>query len=200
MATYFDDLDDTTPINSDKLSTFVSHARNIKRAFRDTLPNVDGPVLATDAELNHADGVTSAIQTQLQIIALDVVALQLNTRVLLLRIVHTGFDNYSISLPNGWAHTFVPSGSGFVGAWNIHPPADLVIQQTGDNWMRVILSSTAAGSNTDVEPTVLDVRRSHFSVTLKKIETGRWGRPDYGVAFTLYGVITYDPTGGQVLV
>ena len=41
------------------------HIRNIKRAIVSTFPNLSGAVTASHTELNYVDGVTSAIQTQL---------------------------------------------------------------------------------------------------------------------------------------
>jgi len=49
-VTYIDSLDPTAPAGGDSISEGDDHIRNIKRAIKDTFPNVDGPVDLTTAE------------------------------------------------------------------------------------------------------------------------------------------------------
>lgn len=64
-VTYISDLVATNPLGSDLAATADDHCRIIKSAIKNTFPNINGAVNATDEELNFVDGVTSAIQTQL---------------------------------------------------------------------------------------------------------------------------------------
>ena len=50
------DLNPVYPQSDDPVSQGDNHIRNIKKAVKDTFPNVDGPVNATDEELNQLAG------------------------------------------------------------------------------------------------------------------------------------------------
>lgn len=65
VGTYTSDLVATNPTNSDLASTADDHLRLIKSTIKATFPNISGAVTPTHTELNYVDGVTSAIQTQL---------------------------------------------------------------------------------------------------------------------------------------
>jgi len=62
---YIDDLVATNPAAGDNVSEGDDHIRGIKNVLKTTFPNIDGAVTPTDTELNYVDGVTSAIQTQI---------------------------------------------------------------------------------------------------------------------------------------
>ena len=62
---YIDDLNASNPAAGDNVSEGDDHIRGIKNVLKVTLPNVTGAVTPTHTELNYVDGVTSAIQTQL---------------------------------------------------------------------------------------------------------------------------------------
>ena len=62
---YIDDLVATNPAAGDNVSEGDDHIRGIKNTIKLTFPNVNAAVNATPTELNYVDGVTSAIQTQL---------------------------------------------------------------------------------------------------------------------------------------
>ena len=62
---YIDDLNSSNPAAGDNVSEGDDHIRGIKNVLKTTFPNVTGAVNPTDTELNYVDGVTSAIQTQL---------------------------------------------------------------------------------------------------------------------------------------
>lgn len=64
-ATYISDLNEAWPLGSDLKSTLDNHHRLTKAAIKTTFPNVTGAVTPTHMELNFVDGVTSAIQTQI---------------------------------------------------------------------------------------------------------------------------------------
>lgn len=64
-ATYISDLNATYPASGDPKSEGDDHLRLIKSTVKATFPNVSGAVTPTHTELNYVDGVTSAIQTQL---------------------------------------------------------------------------------------------------------------------------------------
>lgn len=64
-ATYIDGLVTTNPTGADAKSTSDDHLRLIKSTVKATFPNITGAVTPTHTELNFVDGVTSAIQTQI---------------------------------------------------------------------------------------------------------------------------------------
>jgi len=64
-ATYLGDLNATYPAGSDARSEGDDHIRLLKTVLKATFPYVTGALTATHTELNYVDGVTSAIQTQL---------------------------------------------------------------------------------------------------------------------------------------
>jgi len=66
---YLDDLNASNPAAGDNVSEGDDHIRGIKNVLKLTFPNVDAAVNATPTELNYVDGVTSAIQTQLDSIS-----------------------------------------------------------------------------------------------------------------------------------
>ena len=65
---YLDDLNSSNPAAGDNVSEGDDHIRGIKNVLKLTFPNIDAAVNATPTELNYVDGVTSAIQTQLDAI------------------------------------------------------------------------------------------------------------------------------------
>lgn len=64
-ATYISDLNASYPASNDNQSEGDDHLRLLKSTVKATFPNVAGAVTPTHTELNYVDGVTSAIQTQL---------------------------------------------------------------------------------------------------------------------------------------
>jgi len=62
---YIDDLVSANPAVGDDVSEGDDHIRGIKNVLKLTFPSIDGAITATDTELNYVDGVTSAIQTQI---------------------------------------------------------------------------------------------------------------------------------------
>lgn len=64
-ATYISDLNAANPVNGDSVSQGDDHIRLVKSTLQATFPNISGAVTPTHTELNYVDGVTSAIQTQL---------------------------------------------------------------------------------------------------------------------------------------
>lgn len=64
-ATYINQLNENYPTGNDHYSTVDEHLRLIKGAVKNTFPNITGALTPTHTELNYVDGVTSAIQTQI---------------------------------------------------------------------------------------------------------------------------------------
>lgn len=64
-AAFISDLVATNPTGSDSRASADDHLRLIKAALLATFPGVTGAVTPTHTELNYVDGVTAAIQTQL---------------------------------------------------------------------------------------------------------------------------------------
>ena len=64
-ATYIDGLNASNPTGTDPKSQGDDHIRLLKSTVKATFPNISGAVTPTHTELNYVDGVTSAIQTQI---------------------------------------------------------------------------------------------------------------------------------------
>lgn len=64
-VTHISDLVATNPVNGDAKSQGPNHFHIIKSALLTDFPGVTGVVTPTHTELNYVDGVTSAIQTQI---------------------------------------------------------------------------------------------------------------------------------------
>lgn len=64
-GTYISSLVATNPTGSDDRSQGDDHIRLLKSTILNTFPAITGAVTPTHTELNYVDGVTSAIQTQL---------------------------------------------------------------------------------------------------------------------------------------
>jgi hypothetical protein len=64
-ATYINELNPAYPQAGDDPRVGDDHFRLIKDVLVTTCPNIGGAITATHTELNYVDGVTSAIQTQL---------------------------------------------------------------------------------------------------------------------------------------
>lgn len=64
-ATYLSGLVATNPLSTDPKSQGAAHLRLIKSVILATFPNINAAISASDEELNFVDGVTSAIQGQL---------------------------------------------------------------------------------------------------------------------------------------
>jgi hypothetical protein len=62
---FIDDLVATNPVSSDLVSSGDEHLRGVKNVLKNSFGAVTGAVTATHTELNYTDGVTSAIQTQI---------------------------------------------------------------------------------------------------------------------------------------
>lgn len=59
IGTHISDLVQTNPVSTDGLGQADDHIRLIKKTIQNTFPNITGPVLSTQAELNKIDGVTA---------------------------------------------------------------------------------------------------------------------------------------------
>lgn len=59
VGTYLDDLVDTNPASTDGIGQADDHIRLIKKVLKNTFPNITGPVLGSQAELNRIDGLTA---------------------------------------------------------------------------------------------------------------------------------------------
>jgi len=67
-ATYIDDLVATNPLATDPRSEGDDHIRLLKAVLQATFPNITEAVNPTPTELNYLVGVTSGIQTQLNVL------------------------------------------------------------------------------------------------------------------------------------
>jgi hypothetical protein len=66
-TTYINGLVATNPAGTDARSQGDDHIRMVKSSIKLTFPNITGAVTPTHTELNYVDGVTSAIQTQVDL-------------------------------------------------------------------------------------------------------------------------------------
>ena len=66
-AAHIGTLDATLPLGSEAASELDNNFRHIKGVLKTDFPNITGAVTATHTELNYVDGVTSAIQTQIDL-------------------------------------------------------------------------------------------------------------------------------------
>ena len=64
-TTYINGLVATNPAGTDARSQGDDHIRMVKSAVKATFPNIAGAITPTHTELNYVDGVTSALQTQM---------------------------------------------------------------------------------------------------------------------------------------
>jgi hypothetical protein len=64
-VTHISDLNASNPLGTDPGSDVDNHIRNLKTGIKTTFPNISGAVTPTHTELNYVDGVTSAIQGQI---------------------------------------------------------------------------------------------------------------------------------------
>jgi hypothetical protein len=64
-GTYISSLNSANPVTGDNKTEGDDHIRLIKSTILATFPNITGAVTPTHTELNYVDGVTSAIQTQI---------------------------------------------------------------------------------------------------------------------------------------
>jgi len=67
VANYINQLDKLAPVGSETIAEGDDHIRVVKTAVVQSFPNVGGAVTPTHTELNYVDGVTSAIQAQLDL-------------------------------------------------------------------------------------------------------------------------------------
>jgi hypothetical protein len=70
---YPSDLNASYPAAGDARSEGDDHLRGLKSVLKTTFPGVSGAVTPTHTELNYVDGVTSAIQTQLDAKSVELV-------------------------------------------------------------------------------------------------------------------------------
>lgn len=66
-ATHISGLNVLLPTGSDNRKEADNNFRHLKTVLVTDFPNIGGPVTATHTELNYVDGVTSAIQTQIDL-------------------------------------------------------------------------------------------------------------------------------------
>ena len=60
-VTYISDLEPARPQGGDSIAQGDDHIRNIKRSIKQTFPNVDGEIRATDDEVNYLVGLTEPL-------------------------------------------------------------------------------------------------------------------------------------------
>ena len=134
-STYINGLVATNPTASDEKSQGDDHLRLIKSTVLSTFPNVAGAVTPTHTELNYVDGVTSAIQTQIDALVLgsypSLVITHLST-------------NTTLSVNNAYSYTAsgltltlpaAPTNGDKIIIFNMGTNIDCIIGRNGKNIM-----------------------------------------------------------------
>ena len=75
-VTYINDLEPDRPRGSDRISQGDDHIRNLKKAIKQTFPNIDGEVSASDEEINYLVGLTEPIKDSIDAGSQDLTALE----------------------------------------------------------------------------------------------------------------------------
>lgn len=168
-GTYISDLVSTNPTSNDLASQGDDHLRLVKSTVKATFPNLSGAVTPTHTELNFVDGVTSAVQTQLN----NKVTLDATTELFSGTLGISGRFNF------GSTHKInADNGAGI----NIRNNADTTqifhISNTG--------VATAAGGFSGVGTSLTALNGSNISSGLVSIATGGTGRND-GYTRNIFG-------------
>jgi hypothetical protein len=114
---YIDDLNPLNPVVGDPKSQGDDHIRFIKKVLKNTFPNIDGPVTATQTELNKTDGVTvtSAEINMLAGIGTTAVATQLAAKQATITGAATTIDTEDLTA----SRALVSDASGKVGVSSV---------------------------------------------------------------------------------
>lgn len=128
-ATYISDLVATWPLGTDKIRQGDDHLREIKKAIKNTFPNINGEVTATQAILNNVPANLSAIITQLvaQVLPMGVIV---------------AWSGSIASIPTGWA---LCNGQNVSGYGVVPDLRNRFLVGAGDTY-----SVAATGGNTSV--------------------------------------------------
>jgi len=173
---YIDDLNVANPTATDNVSEGDDHLRGLKTTLKNTFPNVTGAINATETELNYVDGVTSAIQTQL-----DAKLSSVADNSVTLAKMAAGTDGNLITYDASGDPAYVATGSsGQVltsGGTGVAPTF-----QTAAGGADTSLSNlTATGENKVAQAWVnfngtgtVAIRDNHNVSSLVDHETGRW--------------------------
>ena len=166
-ATYINGLVSTNPVSSDAPSAGDDHLRLIKATILATFPGVAGAVTPTHTELNYVDGVTSAIQTQLNALA----SVTQNTQN----------ANYTLVLADAIKHIYKSNTSAY--AWTVPPNSaeafpigSTVTMYNGGSAGSITITRgigvviATAGTGTDSDKTLAP----YGLATLLKISTDTW--------------------------
>ncbi len=166
-ATYINGLVSTNPVSSDAPSAGDDHLRLIKATILATFPNLTGAVTPTHTELNYVDGVTSAIQTQLNALA----SVTQNTQN----------ANYTLVLADANKHIYKSNTSAY--AWTVPPNSaeafpigSTVTMYNGGSAGSITITRgvgvviATAGTGTDSNKTLAP----YGLATLLKISTDTW--------------------------
>lgn len=173
---YISDLDKTWPLGNDPRSQGDDHIRFIKNVLKNVFPGALGqgfntPIVATEAELNFLDGVTSNIQTQLNAIAAST--------------TNKGAFKFSKSVPQP---SFPVGGAFFQLIWGTSDydnktgkSANSYIIPVGQGGVwHFGLSVSDGGNNTD------------WSIRIRKNTTTLLGRAQKSGAFNMSNVISFS--------
>jgi len=154
-ATYISDLNATYPAAGDSLVEGDDHLRLLKTVIKATFPGVTGIVLPTHTELNFVDGVTSAIQTQIDA--------KIGTASLGLVLIQTQDAATSATID------FTTSINSTYAEYELH-----IINAVPDGTNKVpwLRTSADAGSNWDVASGDYDYVYSEASVTTNTVANG----------------------------
>lgn len=157
-VTYISDLNASYPASGDSLVEGDDHIRNLKTGIKATFQNISGAVTPTHTELNYVDGVTSAIQTQLDakaaltergLILIATASASTSASIDFTSGITSTYDEYELHIINAisagtgvpWLRTSANAG----GAWDSGSgDYDYLYQQGTGTASSVVNSSTTA--------------------------------------------------------
>lgn len=167
-ATYVNQLNSNYPASGDSPQEGDDHVRLIKSVVVATFPNVGGAVTPTHTELNYVDGVTSAIQTQLDakaaltergVVLLNAQTASTSAQIDITANLSSTYEEYEWHIINaipdngagaiGWLRTSVDSGVSFSATngdydWVLHLATNGVATVTDGSTSanKIVLSDT----------------------------------------------------------
>lgn len=109
-SVYINALVATNPPGTDPKAQGDDHIRGVKNVLKNTFPNISGAVTASHTELNYVDGVTGAIQSQLdarQPLDDTLTALAGLSGTADKMIYFTGADAFALATLTGFARTLL---------------------------------------------------------------------------------------------
>lgn len=171
---FISDLVATNPISGDPKSEGDDQIRGIKKTLKDQFPGLSGAVTATHTELNYVDGVTSAIQAQIDLkapLASPVLtgtpeaptATLGNSTTQIATTEFVALTSLTASLPGQTGKDgFILGTDGTVADWTDEIDLDIIVPSVGTK------IATTTGTETLTDKTATDLILADYSDPTKK--------------------------------